>query len=154
MDQLTVLNETYLLGYCNDDPVRPHLSIQFRTSSGREVYALEDENTGIIKAMVCVAYTNEVPTTEHELDLYSQQACQGGEHGDHAIFYTIWSYAPGAGRTLINVLWDYLKENKPVKRFVTLSPRTEMARKFHFKNGAFELQDNIETTNYEYSETS
>lgn len=154
MNQLTLLNETLLLGHCNDDPVRPHLSIQFRTSSGREVYALEDEDTGIIQAVVCVAYTNEVPTTEYELDYFSQSACQGGEHGNHAIFYTIWSYASGAGRELINVLWDYLKDNKPVKRFVTLSPRTEMARNFHCKNGAFELQDNIETTNYEYSETS
>ena len=154
MNQLLLLNGTWLLGHCNDDPVRPHLSIQFRTSSGREVYALEDEETGIILAVVCVAYTNEVPTTEHELDLYSQQACNDGQHGDHAIFYTIWSYAPGAGRELINVLWDYLKANKPIKRFVTLSPRTEMARKFHFRNGAFELQDNAETTNYEYSDAT
>ena len=151
MDQLTVLNGTYLLGVCSDDPVRPHLSIQFRTSSGREVWALEDDVTGIIKAVVCVAYTTDVPTTEHELDLYSQQACQGGEHGDIAVFYTIWSYQAGAGRDLINELWDYLKENKPVSRYVTMSPRTEMARKFHIRNGAFELQDNAETTNYEYS---
>jgi hypothetical protein len=154
MKQLLLLNETWLLGYCSDDPVRPELSIDFRTSSGREVYALEDEDTGVIDGIVCVAYTNEVPTTVHELDYFSQSACQGGEHGNHAIFYTIWSYTPGAGRELINVLWDYLKENKPVNRFVTLSPRTEMARKFHTRNGAFELQDNIETTNYEYSETS
>jgi hypothetical protein len=32
-----------------------------------------------------------------------------------------------------------------------LSPKTEMARKFHMKNGAVELQENDTTINYEYS---
>ena len=57
MNSLTVLNNTWMLGYCNDDPVRPHLSIMFRTSKGREVWALEDYETGVINAIVCVAYT-------------------------------------------------------------------------------------------------
>jgi len=45
----------------------------------------------------------------------------------------------------------YIKENKQsIKRWVTLSPKTEMARVFHHKNGAFTLQENLETINYEY----
>ena len=57
VDKLTVLNNTWMLGYVSDDPVRPHLSALFRTDKGREVYALTDEDTGVIKAIVCVAYT-------------------------------------------------------------------------------------------------
>jgi len=35
-------------------------------------------------------------------------------------------------------------------RFVTLSPKTEMARKFHHSNGAITLSENEVTDNYEY----
>lgn len=137
-----------MLGYCNDDPVRPHLSIMFRTSKGREVWALEDYETGVINAIVCVAYTDVVPTTEQELEDFSKP------DGKIAIFYTIWSYAPGGGRTLINKLWDHMKGERIAYRFVTLSPPTDMARKFHLRNGAFELQDNKVTVNYEYSDST
>ena len=37
-----------------------------------------------------------------------------------------------------------------IKRFVTLSPLTEVARRFHTRNGAVELQVNSETQNFEY----
>ena len=37
-----------------------------------------------------------------------------------------------------------------IKRFVTLSPKTEMAKKFHLRNGATELQENETTVNFEY----
>jgi len=33
---------------------------------------------------------------------------------------------------------------------ITLSPLTEMARNFHLHNGAFELQVNEKTQNFEY----
>jgi hypothetical protein len=33
---------------------------------------------------------------------------------------------------------------------VTLSPKTDMARKFHLKNGAKIFRENEETVNYEY----
>ena len=71
-----------------DDPVRPHLTSEFRTSADREVYALFDDKYAEfddpdedIKAIICVAYTNEVPKDEYELDLFSQQACQDGQRG-------------------------------------------------------------------------
>ena len=67
------------------------------------------------------------------------------------MFYTLWSYAPGAGRELALNIVDHVKNNFPhVKRIVTLSPKTEMARRFHLKNGAFELRVNPETINFEY----
>lgn len=135
----------------NDDPVRPHISVNSRLSNGREVYVLDNENT--VDAVICVAYTNEVPTTEQELDLFSQQACQDDQHGNIAIFYTVWSYSKGAGRTIVLDVANHIKKNKPVTRFVTLSPKTEMAEKFHLSNGAFILAKNPESNNFEYNLT-
>ena len=68
-----------------------------------------------------------------------------------AVFYTIWSYKKGAGKKLILESVDYLYKNcTNIKRFVTLSPQNEMARNFHLKNGAFLLNYNSNTVNYEY----
>jgi len=68
-----------------------------------------------------------------------------------AVFYTIWSYAPGAGRKLIFDAVSHIKENNEhIKRFVTLSPKTELAKRFHLKNGAIVYRENDETVNYEY----
>ena len=68
-----------------------------------------------------------------------------------AIFYTIWSYAPGAASDLLFQTVSRIKEMYPsVQRFVTLSPKTEMARKFHLRNGALVFRENPDTVNYEY----
>jgi hypothetical protein len=73
---------------------------------------------------------------------------------DVAVFYTVWSYprsVNGAGRKLINKAVDHIRWFKPfVERVVTLSPKTEMARRFHTLNGAFEFRENETTINYEY----
>jgi hypothetical protein len=46
---------------------------------------------------------------------------------------------------------DEIRRQFPtVTRFVTLSPKTEMARRFHIKNGAHVLKENDSTVNYEY----
>jgi hypothetical protein len=37
-----------------------------------------------------------------------------------------------------------------IQTYVTLSPKTEMARRFHLKNGARELRENPNTINYIY----
>jgi hypothetical protein len=37
-----------------------------------------------------------------------------------------------------------------VNKFVTLSPKTEMAKKFHTKNGATLYSENIDSYNFEY----
>ena len=70
-----------------------------------------------------------------------------------AVFYTIWSYVPGAGRTLIFDAVRHIKETRPeITRFITLSPKTELAKRFHTKNGAGVYRENDETVNYEYEE--
>ena len=134
-----------------DDPVRPNIPSEFRVSKGREVYALFEDQFAeyaepLIKdplAVICVAYTNDVPKTEKELHDYTQ------EDGSIAVFYTVWSYEKGAGRQIV---FDTAKKlaDKGIERFITLSPQTEMARKFHLSNGAVVLNENKETVNYEY----
>jgi hypothetical protein len=72
---------------------------------------------------------------------------------DHnvAVFYTIWSYSPGAGQALIKAAAEWLLgEYKDITNIVTLSPQTEMARRFHHKNGAVTLRENATSVNYEY----
>ena len=141
-----------------DDPVRPHLTADFRTSSHREVYALyedkyaeQDDPSDDIKAIICVAYTNTVPTTERELDLYSQQACQDGQRGNIAVFYTVWSYEKGAGREIVNAVAKELNDNGRASKFVTLSPLTEMAERFHLRNGAELVGKHSSCQNFEYT---
>lgn len=133
----------------NHDPVRPELDLNFRLGPGRRVYVLETD--GKYQAAICVAYTNEVPTTVKELDLMSQAACQEDQHGSICIAYTVWSRAPRAGRDIVFRLLDECRANDNVKRLVTLSPKTDMARRFHLNNGAVTLQNNTATDNYEYS---
>lgn len=131
-----------LLEYIKDDPVRPDIPRDFRVSGKRFVATdLEDSKP---RAMVCVSLHDFVPTTVEDLNKDPQEPTT-------AIFYTIWSYAAGAAAELLFGTVEQIKELYPtVTRFVTLSPKTEMARKFHTKNGAFELQENETTVNYEY----
>ena len=62
------------------------------------------------------------------------------------IFYTVWSYGGGYGRLILNYLLPILNTN----RYVTLSPRTDMAVRFHTRNGAKMIGDNEESYNFEY----
>lgn len=126
----------------NQDPVRPHIPHTQRIGDSKDIFVLRDDENKA-KAITCVSYQQSIPTTESELFLVEQ--------ADTAVFYTIWSYVPGAGRTLIFDAVKHIKETKPeIKRFVTLSPKTEMAKKFHHRNGAITYRENQETVNYEY----
>jgi hypothetical protein len=130
-----------LIDLLKDDPVRPSIPSSSRVHDHAEILVLFEEDKPA--AVVCVAYLDDVPTTEGEL----------GRVGNNvAAFYTIWSYVPGAGRRLIAEARNYIIYNKiSIKRFVTLSPKTEMARRFHIANGARVLSDNETTVNYEYN---
>ena len=149
MSELILLDNDELLAHCVDDPVRPHLSIEWRTAPGREVYGLQNSD-GALEAVICVAYTNSVPITEHTLDHMSQAAVQENEHGSIAIFYTVWSYSRGAGRQMVLDCAEHIKKTRPVRRFVTLSPLTEMAERFHLRNGAELIARGTECQNFEY----
>ena len=136
------------------DPVRPELSMDFRTKYGRKVYGLKDEE-GEIAAVMCFAFTNQVPTTVEELDTFSQDAYlqshfRSGQVGLIAIAYTVWSTKKGGGRRIVQEVYKMIKKSNHLNRLVTLSPLTDMARNFHLKNGAKELQVNKETQNFEY----
>jgi len=142
-------NESILI---KDDPVRPRFSYEWRTSLGREVWVWENDTTGDVDAIVCTAYTNDIPTSEDELELFSMMAAINGGQSNTAVFYTIWSYKPGAGRTLLNSLAAELcQSRRNLTRWVTLSPITEMATQFHLRNGATLLQVNSTTQNFDYT---
>lgn len=132
-----------LASYLKDDPVRPHIPHEQRFGANRQVFALTDENT--VRAVVCARLCSTIPSSEEEL--LSDQS----DNPDTAVFYTIWSYQPGAGQQLIREGLKQIKETMPkIKRFVTLSPTTDMARRFHLKNGANIFRVNTESVNYEY----
>ena len=151
MDFVTITKDNFaeLKFDTNHDPVRPELDLDFRLSPGRRVYALV--NKGEYQAAICVAYTNDVPTTVKELDHMSQAACQEDQHGSICVAYTVWSRAPRAGRDIVFRLLEECRADDRVKRLITLSPKTDMARRFHLNNGAVTLQNNTATDNYEYS---
>jgi len=129
-------------GVLKDDPVRPHISKADRLSDGRQVFVLE--NDGRIAAVICVAYTNAIPKDEFELAAYN------AFDGSCAIFYTVWSYEKGAGREIIERVSNHLMKRGWIKRYVTLSPLTEMAEKFHLRNGAELIYRGETCQNFEY----
>ncbi len=131
---------------CLDDPVRPGISGNQRTSGHFEMYYTGGLEIGERKAVICCAFCNKIPTTVDEL-LHSSS-------GDIAVFYSVWSYnsAPRAGRDIVFSAIALAKE-RGMRRFVTMSPKTEMARRFHLRNGAILLNENKETNNFEYKET-
>jgi hypothetical protein len=132
-----------LLSFIKDDPVRPEIPTDFRVSDGRMVAALTDEEKNP-EAMVCVSFHDFVPESVDGLKQTSKVPTT-------AIFYTIWSYKSGKGQELLFRAVKGIQEQYPsVTRFVTLSPKTNMARRFHLKNGAIILRENVDTTNYEY----
>jgi hypothetical protein len=143
-NMLTLIRETTnpLLEYIKDDPVRPEIPREFRVSNSRFVATTVDGEKP--RAMVCVSLHDFVPTTVEDLTKEPSEPTT-------AIFYTIWSYAPGAAAELLFGVVDQIRQLFPtVTRFVTLSPKTEMAYKFHIRNGAIVLQENDTTVNYEY----
>ena len=125
-----------------EDPVRPHISKADRLSDGRQVFVLENDDK--ISAVICVAYTNAIPKDELELVTYN------AFDGSCAIFYTVWSYEKGAGREIIQKVSDHLMKRGWIKRYVTLSPLTEMAEKFHLRNGAELIYKGKTCQNFEY----
>lgn len=130
-----------LMEYIKDDPVRPELPREFRVGKNKFVSALIEETP---RAIVCVSLHDFIPERVEDLTADSEVPTT-------AIFYTIWSYAPGAASELLFSTVDKIKEQFPsITRFVTLSPKTEMARKFHLRNGAAVFRENPDTVNYEY----
>ena len=136
-----------------DDPVRPELDNEFRTSYGRKIYGVKYKNE--IHAIMCFAFTNKIPKTVKELDNLSkdaflQSALRDQKVGQIAIAYTVWSKKKGGGKLIVKEVFKMIKKSNHLKRLVTLSPLTEMATNFHERNGAKLIQINETTQNFEY----
>jgi hypothetical protein len=133
-----------LLSLIKDDPVRPELSAEFRVNDNSRVFVLMSDHQDEPLAVTCVKFLETIPSNVEDL-------AQVAVHINTAVFYTIWSYAAGAGRELIEQARAQIqKEHPEVDVYVTLSPKTEMARRFHLKNGAEVYRENLETVNYLY----
>jgi hypothetical protein len=131
----------------DEDPVRPELSLEWRKTHGRKIYGLKYKDT--IEGIVCVAFTNDIPTTVKELELMSENASLKNDFNT-AVAYTVWSRKRGAGKEIIHKLLTHVKTNEEIKTVVTLSPLTPMATHFHIKNGAKLKKISAETQNFEY----
>ena len=140
---------------CNisEDPVRPELDISFRTKYGRKIFGVKYQKE--ICAIMCFSFTNEIPKTVEELDLMSRDAhlqstLRDQNVGKIAIAYTVWSKKKGGGKLIVKEVFKKIKKSNHLNRLVTLSPLTDMATKFHSRNGAKLLQINENTQNFEY----
>jgi hypothetical protein len=133
-----------LLDLIKDDPVRPELPAEFRVNNNSRIFVLRDDQTQQPLAVTCVKFLSEIPQDVDDLaDL--------AVNTNTAVFYTIWSYAAGAGRRLIQEAQREIQREQPeINTYVTLSPKTEMARRFHLKNGAEVFRENADTVNYLY----
>ena len=155
MLQLATFPEAELI--CADDPVRPTIPVSWRIEGHhREVYfarlndffeMFPEMIADSVGACLCLAYLQEIPTTEEELMTIP-------EGPEFAIFYSVWSNRKGQGKKIVNDVCKHLKKQMIMSnrytRYVTMSPKTKMAKNFHLGNGALLLQENPLTYNFEY----
>ncbi len=137
------LNDQWLK-LIKDDPVRPEIPAEQRVNENSEIYVLKNEKDEPV-AVTCVKFLSDIPGSVDDL-------ARAVVTTNTAVFYSIWSYAAGAGRTLIERAQKEIQEQHPeINTYVTLSPKTEMARRFHHKNGAVTYRENADSINYLYS---
>jgi hypothetical protein len=133
-----------LLSLIKDDPVRPEIPLEDRVNSNSRIFVLRDEVTNQPLAVTCVKFLDGIPSKVDDL-------AEVAVHTNTAVFYTIWSYAAGAGRRLIQEAQAEIQKQQPeINTYVTLSPKTEMAKRFHLKNGAEVYRENETSVNYWY----
>jgi hypothetical protein len=125
-----------------DDPVRPEIPMTQRVNSNSRIYMLKDGDK--TQAVTCVKFLESIPEAVDDLVGLVGSATT-------AVFYTIWSYTAGSGRELIVEAQKSIQAEFPnIETYVTLSPKTDMARRFHLKNGAGIYRENSTTVNYIY----
>lgn len=156
MLQLATTDEAELL--CKEDPVRPKIPFIWRVEgSYREIYysklndfyeMFPEMINDSVGAVLCVAYLQEIPIDEEELITIPAGP-------EYAIFYSVWSNKKGQGKKIVNDVCKHLKKQMVISnrytRYVTMSPKTKMAKDFHLGNGAILLQENPLTYNFEYT---
>jgi hypothetical protein len=127
------------LDLTTEDPVRPSIPMSWRQQ--QDIYAWVVD--GVRQATICVAWCDSVPDSEEVLLITPR--------GYRAVAYSIWSHYPGAGAKLIQALQQKLRTDPLCEGIYTLSPPTDMARKFHLANGARVYRLNATTVNYQYA---
>ena len=133
-----------LLSLIKDDPVRPEIPVEDRVNDNSHIFVLRDEITNEPLAVTCVKFLDSIPARVDDL-------AEVAVNTNTAVFYTIWSYAAGAGRKLIQEAQAEIQKQRPeINTYVTLSPKTEMAKRFHLKNGAEVYRENETSVNYWY----
>ena len=75
-----------------DDPVRPEIPLSDRVNVNSRMYVLK--NGDQTQAVTCVKFLSAIPAAVEDMAVLVESATI-------AVFYTIWSYAAGAGRSLI-----------------------------------------------------
>ena len=128
----------------NDDPIRPELTNDFRTSQGRKIFGLK--YNGDIEGVVCIAFTKDIPATVKELELMSTDQSEA----KIAVAYTLWSFKKGAGKKIMKELQKYIKSKEQFESIITISPLTPVATHYHIRNGARLIKINPTTQNFEY----
>ena len=108
---------------CNtdEDPVRPELDNKFRTGYGRKIFGVEYKAE--IHAVMCFAYTNEIPKSVEELeklstDAFLQTAMRDQSGGQIAIAYTVWSKKKGGGKLIVKEVFKKIKKSNHLNRLV------------------------------------
>ena len=119
------------------DTVRPELNNEFRTSFGRKIYGVKYMNE--IHAVMCFAFTNEIPKNVRELDLLSrdaflQSATRDQKVGKIAVAYTVWSKKKGGGKLIVKEVFKMIKKSNHLNRLITLYTLTEIATNFYLRN--------------------
>ena len=127
------------LDLTTEDPVRPSIPMSWRQQ--HDIYAWVVD--GVRQSTICVAWCDSVPDSEEVLLITPRGYC--------AVAYSIWSQHPGAGAKLIQALQQKLRTDPLCEGIYTLSPPTDMARKFHLRNGARVYRLNATTVNYQYA---
>ena len=99
----------------NEDPVRPELDLPFRQAYGRKIFGLKDDE-GEIAAIMCFAFTDQVPKTVTEMDRLSKDSAmqaihRAGIQGSIAIAYTVWAKKKGGGRAIVNEVYKMVKKS-------------------------------------------
>jgi len=128
----------------SEDPVRPELTLGWRISKGRKIFGLKYKEE--IEGIICIAFTNDIPTTIKELDMMSELADLKNEKRN-AIAYTVWSRKRGAGKEIINKVLEYAKANH-IERMKTFSSLTPMATIFHICKVAKQILINKVTDHF------
>ena len=88
----------------SEDPVRPELTLGWRITKGRKIFGLKYLDN--IEGIICIAFTNDIPSNVKELDMMSELADLKNEKRI-AIAYTVWSRKRGAGKEIIQKVLEF-----------------------------------------------